>query len=205
MVGRRRSLVHSALRKAILAASPPALRREMLDLTASLVEEDAGLAKDRRRAKDAELSHPCLRRPHAHHRDIPARRLAARKAAAIVTDRSNFRSLSQAALTLDQSQLMERTMLCPRITQQSLRKPLDAGCFEGDSTKAGPKPPVQLYERDDLRSHLQNFSTRNAVISTAYGEWCNGSLSGSGPNPVLQCHPILIRLFPATSEQFAKL
>jgi hypothetical protein len=59
MVGRRRSLVHSALRKAILAASPPALRREMLDLTASLVEEDAGLAKDRRRAKDAELSHPC--------------------------------------------------------------------------------------------------------------------------------------------------
>ena len=31
----------------------------MLDLTASLVEEDAGLAKDRRRAKDAELSHPC--------------------------------------------------------------------------------------------------------------------------------------------------
>jgi hypothetical protein len=51
----------------------------MLDLTASLVEEDAGLAKDRRRAKDAEL-----RRPHAHHRDIPARRLAARKAAAIV-------------------------------------------------------------------------------------------------------------------------
>ena len=120
-------------------------------------------------------------------------------------DRSNFRSLSQAALTLDQSQLMERTMLCPRITQQSLRKPLDAGCFEGDSTKAGPKPPVQLYERDDLRSHLQNFSTRNAVISTAYGEWCNGSLSGSGPNPVLQCHPILIRLFPATSETFAKL
>jgi hypothetical protein len=25
------------------------------------------------------------------------------------------------------------------------------------------------------------------------------------PNPVLQCHPILIRLFPTTSEQFAKL
>ena len=48
MVGRRRSLVRSALGKAILAASPPALRREMLDLTASLVEEDAGLAKDRR-------------------------------------------------------------------------------------------------------------------------------------------------------------
>ena len=34
MVGRRRSLVRSALGKAILAASPPALRREMLDLTA---------------------------------------------------------------------------------------------------------------------------------------------------------------------------
>ncbi len=72
-------------------------------------------------------------------------------------DRSNFRSLSQAALTLGQSQLMERTMLCPRITQQSLRKPLDAGCFEGDSTKAGPKPLVQLYDRDYLRSHLQKF------------------------------------------------
>jgi hypothetical protein len=25
------------------------------------------------------------------------------------------------------------------------------------------------------------------------------------PKVVLQCHPILIRLFPATSEQFAKL
>jgi IclR family transcriptional regulator, mhp operon transcriptional activator len=52
MVGRRRSLVRSALGKAILAASPPALRREMLDLTASLVEEDAGLAKDRRFIED---------------------------------------------------------------------------------------------------------------------------------------------------------
>ena len=40
MVGRRRSLVRSALGKAILAASPLALRREMLDMTASLVEED---------------------------------------------------------------------------------------------------------------------------------------------------------------------
>jgi IclR family transcriptional regulator, mhp operon transcriptional activator len=48
MVGRRRSLVRSALGKAILAASAPRLRREMLDLTASLVEEDAELAKDRR-------------------------------------------------------------------------------------------------------------------------------------------------------------
>jgi IclR family mhp operon transcriptional activator len=42
------ALVRSALGKAILAASPSPLRREMLDLTASLVEEDAGLAKDRR-------------------------------------------------------------------------------------------------------------------------------------------------------------
>src|SRR6266576_4311363 len=87
-------------------------------------------------------------------------------------DRSNFRSLSQAALTLGQSQLMERTMLCPRITQEGLRKPLDAGCFEGDSTRAGPKPLVQLYDRDYLRSHFGKISTRNAVISIVYGEWC---------------------------------
>jgi len=52
MVGRRRSLVRSALGKAILAASPPELRREMLNLTASLVEEDAELAKDRRFIED---------------------------------------------------------------------------------------------------------------------------------------------------------
>ena len=56
MVGRRRSLVRSALGKAILAASPPALRREMLDLTASLVEEDAGLAKDRRFIEDISVA-----------------------------------------------------------------------------------------------------------------------------------------------------
>lgn len=48
MVGRRRSLVRSALGKAMLAASAPPLRREMLNLAASLVEEDAELAKDRR-------------------------------------------------------------------------------------------------------------------------------------------------------------
>jgi IclR family mhp operon transcriptional activator len=48
MVGRRRSLVRSALGRAILTASPPGLRREMLELTASLVEDDAPLAKDRR-------------------------------------------------------------------------------------------------------------------------------------------------------------
>ncbi|MES5488395.1 IclR family transcriptional regulator C-terminal domain-containing protein [Bradyrhizobium sp. INPA03-11B] len=47
MVGRRRSLVRSALGRAILAASKPSLRREMLEMTASLVEEDAPLAKDR--------------------------------------------------------------------------------------------------------------------------------------------------------------
>jgi IclR family mhp operon transcriptional activator len=39
--------VRSALGKAILAASPPALRREMLEMTASLVEEDGLLAKER--------------------------------------------------------------------------------------------------------------------------------------------------------------
>ena len=48
MVGRRRSLIRSSLGRAILAASPPAQRREMLEMTASLVEEDAALAKDRR-------------------------------------------------------------------------------------------------------------------------------------------------------------
>jgi IclR family mhp operon transcriptional activator len=48
MVGRRRSLVRSALGRAILTASKPALRREMLEMTASLVDEDAPLAKDRR-------------------------------------------------------------------------------------------------------------------------------------------------------------
>ncbi len=47
MVGRRRSLVRSALGRAILAAASPALRREMLDITASFVPEDAALARDR--------------------------------------------------------------------------------------------------------------------------------------------------------------
>jgi IclR family transcriptional regulator, mhp operon transcriptional activator len=47
MVGRRRSLVRSALGRAILTAASPALRREMLEVTASLVPEDAALAKDR--------------------------------------------------------------------------------------------------------------------------------------------------------------
>lgn len=52
MVGRRRSLLRSALGHAILTASSPALRREMLEMTASLVEEDAPLAKDRRYVED---------------------------------------------------------------------------------------------------------------------------------------------------------
>jgi IclR family mhp operon transcriptional activator len=47
MVGRRRSLVRSALGRAILSAAAPALRREMLELTRSLVPEDAALARDR--------------------------------------------------------------------------------------------------------------------------------------------------------------
>lgn len=47
--------MHSALGKAILAASKPALRREMLDMTASLVEEDAGLAQDQRFIEDTLL------------------------------------------------------------------------------------------------------------------------------------------------------
>ena len=52
MVGRRRSLVRSALGRAVLAASPPALRREMLEMTASLVDEDSALAKDRHFIED---------------------------------------------------------------------------------------------------------------------------------------------------------
>ena len=40
--------MRSALGRAILTASPPGLRREMLELTASLVEEEKPLANDRR-------------------------------------------------------------------------------------------------------------------------------------------------------------
>jgi IclR family transcriptional regulator, mhp operon transcriptional activator len=47
MVGRRRSLVRSALGHAILTAASPALRREMLEITASFVPEDAALASNR--------------------------------------------------------------------------------------------------------------------------------------------------------------
>jgi IclR family mhp operon transcriptional activator len=46
MVGRRRSLVRSALGRAVLSAASPALRREMLEIAASFVPEDAALARD---------------------------------------------------------------------------------------------------------------------------------------------------------------
>ena len=70
---------------------------------------------------------------------------------------------------LGQSQLMERTMLCPRITQQSLRKPLDAGCFEGYSTRAGPKPPVQLYDRDHCEAICKSFDKKRCNINVLLG------------------------------------
>jgi IclR family mhp operon transcriptional activator len=48
MVGLGRSLVRSALGRAVLTAATPAQRREMLEITAALVPEDADLARDRR-------------------------------------------------------------------------------------------------------------------------------------------------------------
>jgi len=48
MVGRERSLVRSALGRAVLAAASPTQRREMLEICASLVPEDAALASDRK-------------------------------------------------------------------------------------------------------------------------------------------------------------
>jgi IclR family transcriptional regulator, mhp operon transcriptional activator len=48
MVGLGRSLVRSALGRAVLTAAAPAQRREMLEICASLVPEDAALARDRR-------------------------------------------------------------------------------------------------------------------------------------------------------------
>ena len=48
MVGFGRSLVRSALGRALLTAARPAQRREMLGIAASLVPEDAALAHDRR-------------------------------------------------------------------------------------------------------------------------------------------------------------
>jgi IclR family mhp operon transcriptional activator len=47
LVGHGRSLVRSALGRAVLGAASPALRREMLEITASFVPEDAALARDR--------------------------------------------------------------------------------------------------------------------------------------------------------------
>ena len=83
---------------------------------------------------------------------------------------------------------MEKTMPCSKIAQQSRRKPLDACCFEGDSTKAGPKSPVQLYERGPFAKPFARVSTINDAISVTYGEWCNGSTTDSdsvclGSNP----------------------
>lgn len=46
MVGRSRSLVRSALGRAVLSAASPTLRREMLEIAVGLVPEDAALAKD---------------------------------------------------------------------------------------------------------------------------------------------------------------
>lgn len=46
MVGRRRSLVRSSLGRAVLSAAAPALRREMLEIAASFVPEDAAMARD---------------------------------------------------------------------------------------------------------------------------------------------------------------
>jgi IclR family mhp operon transcriptional activator len=48
MVGHGRSLVRSALGRAVLSAATPALRREMLEIAASFVPQDAELAKNRR-------------------------------------------------------------------------------------------------------------------------------------------------------------
>jgi IclR family mhp operon transcriptional activator len=47
MVGRRRSLVRSSLGRAVLSAASPELRREMLEITATFVPEDAAIARDR--------------------------------------------------------------------------------------------------------------------------------------------------------------
>ena len=48
MVGYGRSLVRSSLGRAVLTAATPAMRQEMLEICASLVPEDADLARDRR-------------------------------------------------------------------------------------------------------------------------------------------------------------
>jgi len=46
MVGRRRPLVRSSLGRAALSAASPALRREMLEIAATFVPEDAAMARD---------------------------------------------------------------------------------------------------------------------------------------------------------------
>ncbi|HVH80424.1 MAG TPA: IclR family transcriptional regulator C-terminal domain-containing protein [Stellaceae bacterium] len=46
IVGRRRPLVKSALGRAVLSAASPALRREMLEIAASFVPEEAAIARD---------------------------------------------------------------------------------------------------------------------------------------------------------------
>jgi len=46
MVGRGRSLVRSSLGRAILSAASPGLRREMLEIAATFVPEDAAIARD---------------------------------------------------------------------------------------------------------------------------------------------------------------
>ncbi len=46
MVGKRRSLLHSALGRAMLAAASPTLRRDMLEITAAADIPDATLARD---------------------------------------------------------------------------------------------------------------------------------------------------------------
>jgi len=48
MVGRRRPFLRSALGRAILSAAAPALRREMLEIVAASVPEEAAMARDRR-------------------------------------------------------------------------------------------------------------------------------------------------------------
>lgn len=47
MIGRRRSLLRSALGRAILTAAGPNLRREMLEIAAAYEPEDAAMANDR--------------------------------------------------------------------------------------------------------------------------------------------------------------
>jgi hypothetical protein len=93
--------------------------------------------------------------------------------------------------------------------RQSLRKPLDAGCFEGDSTRAGPKPPVQLYDQDHLRRHLQKFRQETLQYQLLMGNGVTVAYRILGqsvdiPERVLQSALALVRPFPGTSDPFAK-